>query len=264
MGHAALIAELVVVIQRHARLPADTIPFYRLDPNSDLEVIDAVASQVRQQWNLGSEPIPDVVRELERHGAVTARLELADEVDAFSWPGQDHPIVILGTEKEDRVRSRFDAAHELGHLVLHKDHAKPADRTLEKQAHRFASAFLLPRERLNEEWPRGRLDWRDLMVLKRRWQMSLAALLYRARQDKLLTETAYESATKYMSRAGWRTTEPGDLGAPERPRLLQNAVRALEDAGTSFSRLAEEARLPTELVNDYVRQRVPGRVAVEV
>jgi Zn-dependent peptidase ImmA (M78 family)/DNA-binding XRE family transcriptional regulator len=264
MGHAALIAELVTVIQRHARLPGDTIPFQRVEAGAETDEIDAIASRVREQWGLGTEPIPDVLREIERHGAVAARLELADEVDAFSWPGEDHPIVILGAEKGDRVRSRFDAAHELGHLVLHRDHAKPADRILEKQAHRFASAFLLPRERLIDEWPKGRVDWRDLMVLKRRWQMSLAALLYGARQDGLLSETAYESATKYMSRAGWRTTEPGDLGPPERPRLLRHAVQALSEAGTSVTDLAEEARLPKELVRDYLRQRVPSRVPVDL
>jgi Zn-dependent peptidase ImmA (M78 family) len=172
--------------------------------------------------------------------------------------------VILGTDKANRIRSRFDAAHELGHLVLHREHPKPGDPKLERQAHRFANAFLLPGERLMEEWPEGRVDWRELMALKRRWQMSLAALLYRARQDRLVSETAYESATKYLSRAGWRKIEPGDLGPPERPRLLRRAVDALVDAGMSVTKLAEEARLPDALVRDYLRPRVPGRVPVEL
>jgi Zn-dependent peptidase ImmA (M78 family)/transcriptional regulator with XRE-family HTH domain len=264
MGHAALIAELAIVIERHAELPSVTIPLKPVETHAELEEIDEIAHEVREAWGLGLEPVGDVLRELERHGSVAARLELADAVDAFSWPGIGRPIVILGTDKSNRIRSRFDAAHELGHLVLHRDHPKPGDPQLERQAHRFASAFLLPRERLLQEWPRGRVDWRRLMPLKRRWQMSLAALLYRARQDQLVTETAYESATKYMSRAGWRKTEPGDLGPPEEPRLLRRAVDLLAAAGTSMTELAEEARLPEKLVQLYLRPHVPTRVPVEL
>ena len=98
----------------------------------------------------------NMVRLLEMHGAIVVRLELADQgIDAFSWLGPDRPVVILDTGKDDRARSRFDAAHELGHLVMHRERARAADRDLEKQAHRFASAFLLPARRLEAEWPTG-------------------------------------------------------------------------------------------------------------
>ncbi len=56
-----------------------------------------------------------VVREIERHGAITVRLGLADDVDAFSWPTRERRlIVILGTEKDVPNRSRFDAATSSG------------------------------------------------------------------------------------------------------------------------------------------------------
>lgn len=264
MAHAALIAELVLIIERHADLPALDIPFLPVGDDAEHEEIDAVARAVREQWGLGVHPIGDILRELERHGAIAARLRLAEDVDAFSWPGNGRPIVILGADKGDRARSRFDAAHELGHLVMHRDHPKPADVRLERQAHRFANAFILPPERLDERWPTDRMDWRRLMELKREWQMSLAALLYRARQDSLLTETAYESATKHMSRAGWRRTEPGDLGPPEQPQLLRRAVAALETRGVSVVDLAAEARLPEDFVRDYLEPRVRERVRVEL
>ena len=264
MAHAALIAELVSVIERHARLPPLAIPEYPVGLETSDEDIDNVAAQVRSDWGLDDEPIEDVVRELERHGAVVARLTLTENgIDAFSWPGLERPIVILGVDKGDRARPRFDAAHELGHVVMHRDHPRSADRDLERQAHRFASSFLLPSDRLREEWQPGRLNWRDLMTLKRRWQMSLAALLYRARQDQLLTPTAYESAAKYISRAGWR--KQGDLGPPERPRLLRKAVHALQENGISREDLVDEAHIPLELVDEYVT--MPGssrRVSVEL
>jgi Zn-dependent peptidase ImmA (M78 family)/DNA-binding XRE family transcriptional regulator len=265
MAHAALIAELVTVIERHALLPSLSIPEYQLDADASNEDIDAIAARVRDNWELEDEPIEHMVRELERHGAVAARLELAKDVDAFSWPGIERPIVILGSDKDDKARSRFDAAHELGHMVVHRDHPKPADRHLERQAHRFASALLLPTHQLEAEWPAGRLNWRELMTLKRRWQMSLAALLYRAREDGLLSQTSYESAIKYMSRAGWRRREPGDLGPPERPRLLHRAVLALRETGVTLEDLADEAHFPVEIIRNYIQ--LPGadsRVAVEL
>jgi Zn-dependent peptidase ImmA (M78 family) len=262
MAHAALIAELVNVIERHARLPAMTIPHY---PVASDDEIDTIAARLRSEWELDDAPIEDVVREIERHGAVAASLELATEVDAFSWPGTDRPIVILGSDKGDRARSRFDAAHELGHLVMHRHHPQPGDRDLERQAHRFASAFLLPADQLVAEWPDTRLNWRALMAMKQRWQISMAALLYRAREDELISGTTYESAVKYMSRAGWRKAEPGDLGPPERPRLLRRAARALRESGMTIEELADEAHIPVDIVRMYVQSpERPRRVSVEV
>jgi len=264
LAHAILLAELITVIEHHAALPALTIPDYETSPEKSNDVVDAIAIRVRQEWNLGAEPVEDMVRALELHGAVTARLELAEDVDAFSWPGIDRPIVILVADKADKARSRFDAAHELGHLVMHRHHVRPGDRDLERQAHRFASVFLIPPDRLAAEWPSGRIGWRDLVALKHRWQMSLAALLYRARDDGLLTPTTYESAIKYMSRAGWRTTEPGELGPPERPRLLAQAVDTLVQHGVTVQALTDEAQLPPDILSEYLQPPgTPGRIKVE-
>lgn len=259
-AHAALIAEVVVVLERYVRLPPVDLPSHPIGPQASLDEIDQVAQEVRDAWGLGREPIPDVLRQIETHGPVAARLGLADNVDAFSWPALGRPIVILGVEKQNRIRSRFDAAHELGHLIMHRGQARAADPALEKQAHRFASAFLVPGASLREEWPTGRIDWRALMAIKQRWQISLAALLYRARQDSVITESTFNSAMRYVSRAGWRTTEPGDEGLPERPRLLAAAVTALAQTGKTVNDIADEARLPARLVEQYLEPAVPERM----
>jgi Zn-dependent peptidase ImmA (M78 family)/transcriptional regulator with XRE-family HTH domain len=267
LAHAALISELVEVIERHAKLPALTIPEHPLPIDAPPEQIDEVACAVREHWGLGEEPIENMLRQLELHGAVAVRLGLADEgIDAFSWPGPAHPVVILDSGKGNKARSRFDCAHELGHLVMHRHAgARAADRALEKQAHGFASSFLLPASRLHQEWPTGRLNWRELVALKQRWQMSLGALLYRAQDVGLMTATTYESAMKYMSRAGWRKHEPGELGPPERPRLLRRAAEVLDQTGIDAERLAELAHIPIEEVRMYLTMpAAPGRVAVEL
>ncbi|GAA3688320.1 hypothetical protein GCM10022267_88860 [Lentzea roselyniae] len=86
----------------------------------------------------------------------------------------------LGADKGLRDRSRFDAAHELGHLVLRGADGPIADKATESQANEFAAAFLMPAEDIAHELP-ARLDWPALLRLKAKWHVSLAALLVRAK-----------------------------------------------------------------------------------
>ncbi|RAS70669.1 uncharacterized protein DUF955 [Lentzea atacamensis] len=90
------------------------------------------------------------------------------------------PVVALGADKGLRDRSRFDAAHELGHLVLLGADGPIADKATESQANEFAAAFLMPAEDIAHELP-ARLDWPALLRLKAKWHVSLAALLVRAK-----------------------------------------------------------------------------------
>ncbi|MGO8957896.1 MAG: ImmA/IrrE family metallo-endopeptidase [Streptosporangiaceae bacterium] len=79
------------------------------------------------------------------------------DVDAFSLPFHDRPVIVLGADKNDRARSRFDGAHELGHLVVHGDQVWGV-KEVERQAHAFAAAFLMPAEDIRDELP-DRADW---------------------------------------------------------------------------------------------------------
>lgn len=76
--------------------------------------IEDLAQRVRHTWGIPAGPIPNVVGLLEAHGIVVLRLPLdTADVDAFSLPFHDRPVVVLATDKNDRARSRFDGAHEL-------------------------------------------------------------------------------------------------------------------------------------------------------
>jgi Zn-dependent peptidase ImmA (M78 family)/DNA-binding transcriptional regulator YiaG len=265
LAHAALLADLVEVVESRVVLPPLDLPDdLAVAPTADLEEVEAVARQLRLRWDLGEGPIPSVVRTLERHGVIVARLALARDVDAFSWPVPARPIVILGSDKGARDRSRFDAAHELGHLVMHYSDPEPASQKLERQANRFAGALLLPRETLAEEFASARINWTRLLELKQRWQVSLSALLFRARDLGVLSPTAYESAMKHMSRRGWRHREPGDLGPPERPALLRRATELLEEHGVDVHQLGSQAHVPFERVEELLGLRQVERPVVAV
>jgi Zn-dependent peptidase ImmA (M78 family) len=90
---------------------------------------------------------------------------------------------------------------------------------VEAQAHQFAAAFLLPADEIGSQLP-ATVDWPRLFELKRYWQVSLAALLMRARTLKRMDQATYLRAIKTASARGWRRVEPVPLGKPEQPTTL--------------------------------------------
>lgn len=253
VAHAALAALIVQDLERRIRFPALDLPEgLELEPDDDPARAEDAAMAVRAAWELGDGPVDHVVHTMEAHGVVVFRLSTdTPNVDAFSRFFGERPVVALSTNKDVRERSRFDAAHELGHLVMHHD-PEPASQPLERQAHRFAAGFLMPRDAIEDRLPRQHVDWLELIMLKREWGVSLQALLYRARQLGVMTPTAYESAMKTMARKGWRKAEPGDVGTPEQPDLLRQAFDLLEQNGSSLEQTANSLALPPARVRELV------------
>lgn len=245
VAYAGLLSQLVAALERRVTLPAFTpIPDLALDPDADQEAAEVAARTVRERWDLGDQPVANVVRLLERRGVIVARLPLGShDVDAFSWAGGPRPLVLLGDEKQNFERSRFDAAHELAHVLLHAADPEPAHPQMERQAHRFSGAVLIPAEALADAWPTRRWDWSQLVRTKERWGISMAAQLLRGRDLGLISPATYQSKMKYMSRMGWRRTEPGSQRPPEQPDLLNQAIGLLEQNGISLDEVSEEARL---------------------
>jgi Zn-dependent peptidase ImmA (M78 family)/transcriptional regulator with XRE-family HTH domain len=235
--------DLALAAAAAGRFPSSDVPRISASGlDASLDEIEDIAGQVRTRWGVPSGPITDVVELLEAHGVVVIRLPLGSaDVDAFSLPFADHPVVVLGSDKNDRARSRFDGVHELAHLVMHGEQIWGIKK-VEDQAHRFAAAFLLPADEIHDELPTT-VDWPKLFELKRHWQVSLAALLMRARTLGRLRENTYLTAIKAASARGWRRLEPVPLGPPEQPRNLLNFL------GSTASQPAR-AYLPAHIVDD--------------
>ncbi|WP_432991038.1 XRE family transcriptional regulator [Dactylosporangium sp. CA-233914] len=223
------------------RFPANDVPRIPVSGlDAGIDEIERIAGQARKTWKLPAGPVNNVVDLLEQHGVVVIRLPLGSaDVDAFSLPFPDHPVVVLGADKNDRARSRFDGAHELGHLVLHGEQIWGV-KAVENQAHRFAAALLMPAEEIVNQLPTT-VDWPKLFELKRYWQVSLAALLMRARTLGRMSENTYLTAIKAASARGWRRVEPLPLGEPEQPQRL------LDFLDDSVSREARR-QLPVHIV----------------
>ena len=222
--------DLVSLTELGRRLPPPSVPDLETPPLvEDRGAIEKLAAEVRRYWKLGKGPAPDVVELLESHGVVVMRLPIGTaDVDAFSLPLTDRPVVVLGTDKGDKARSRFDAAHELGHLAMHGEQVRGLP-VVEKQAHEFAAAFLMPEADIRAALP-SYADWPTLFELKMHWQVSLAALLMRARTLGRMSESNYIAAVKTASTRGWRRVEPVPLGEPEQPRTVRDLLNADDGA----------------------------------
>lgn len=223
-GYGLVAHDIATFLPVGRSLPQLNLPQHKVDElTASRQEIEAIATQVRVEWRVSKGPLVDVVGLMERHGITVIRLPMQSaDVDAFSLPFRDRPVVVLGAEKNDRARSRFDAAHELGHLVMHGEQVWGL-KEIERQAHQFAAAFLMPADQIFDELPTA-VIWPVLFDLKRKWQVSLAALLIRAKDLGRLTDSQYLTAVKASSARGWRRLEPIPLGAPELPGLLSNAM----------------------------------------
>lgn len=223
-ARAFLVREVVAVLEREVRLPAVTLPRdLFVTEDVDRETLEERAAVARQELGIPAGPIANVVRLIEAHGVAVSRLRVQDErVSAFSQWIDGRPIVMLSSDKMDAARSRFDAAHELAHLVIHPE-PEAGNAVLERQADAFAAAVLMPAAEIGPQLPR-RFALSEYLELKRVWGVSIAALLYRARTLGVITESAYKRAAISMSSQFGRRREPGDIGLAERALMLRRAA----------------------------------------
>lgn len=263
LARAELLAEFVAELEKYLRVPEVDIPGIEVtDGSESVSEIEAAAAEVRRRWGMGSGPIPKVVRLLESKGCIVTRLwQESRNVDAFStWMGE-RPVVILSADKGDIARSRLDAAHELGHLVMHQD-AEPASRVVEQQAFTFATAFLMPRESAVKELPR-QVDWSEYASLKRRWGMSMKALVRWSKTLGLLSEPSYKRAMVQYSKNGWQDGEPGQLEDSEQPVLIANALQVLEkERGIGYEELAQELHIMPEDLKELASTPLEMKLSV--
>jgi Zn-dependent peptidase ImmA (M78 family) len=175
-------------------------------------------------------------------------------VDAFSFGWRGTPYVFLNTAKSGE-RGRFDAAHELGHLVLHGEHRSPQGSGAEQEANRFAAAFLMPRASvIAANLANATVD--RIIAGKAIWRVSAMALTHRLRELDLLTDWGYRRACVDLSRRGYRTAEPDGIPR-ETSQLLDKVFRALRTEGRTPGSVARELQLTVAELNKHVFGLVP-------
>ena len=244
--------------QRDAALAAGALAFELstwIDTEFELETPDLLdlreydpaqaAVMLRNYWGYGVRPVGNMIHLLESKGVrVFSLAERGRQIDAFSLWYQDAPFVFLNTMKTVE-HSRMDAAHELGHLVLHR-HGAIRGRDVESDAKTFAAEFLMPRDSVIGVVPRlTGPSMPTLAQLKRNWGVSLATLAMRLNKLGLLPDHSYRVICIELSKYG-RTREPNPIAERETSAVLAKVFDMLRETGMTKADVAKKLDLYTE------------------
>ncbi|HCA5183830.1 TPA: ImmA/IrrE family metallo-endopeptidase [Acinetobacter baumannii] len=229
--------------------------------------IESYALNLRKKLDLGISPILNLTQLLESSGVIIVREESGfTSMDGVSAWIDDKPFIWVASDKASYVRSRFDIAHELGHIILHKN-LLPEDcnslkhKHIEDQANKFAGFFLMPSEAMSTTFRHITLD--TLLAQKKRWGISVAAMISQCLNSQLIDEEQALRLRKNLSFRKWRTREPfDDTMEPEKPILLETSIKLLlehggfkknnviEKLGLSRGDIEQLASLPVNFLSD--------------
>lgn len=206
---------------------------------------DRAAQYLREHWNLGIDPIPNLVELLEERGIKVLVVDSEENTDGLAARvrrsrGEPVPVIVIRSGVHGE-RQRFNLAHELGHMVMdmHGD-----EKFREKAAHRFAGAFLMPAEAL---WPnvgrhRSSIGWSELFALKQLFGASVQAITYRCSDLGIFPPSLSLRLFREFSRLGFRAApnyEPNHLPEEASGRFDRLCYRALAEGAISEPKTAE-------------------------
>ena len=228
---AEVLEKRVLLQERMGDAPSLEIPIQDF-PVHEPKDAEGAALALRQQWNLGIDPVANLVGVLEDHFIHIIEVDANETFDGISAVVRDNGKNVLAAAVATRRgtpgdRQRFNIAHELGHLVLKLGEGVDA----EKAAFRFGAAFLAPAEHLRREvgQKRSHIQLGELLYLKRRYGMSIQAILFRLRDLRIITESHYKRWCMDVNKLGWKKREPIEI-PPEKPeRFHQQVFRAISE-----------------------------------
>jgi len=240
-------------IDAHYETPPVDVP--TLHKYSGVLAASRAAAVARAKWGLGDAPVGNMVHLLVLHGiAVFSVRGQKTKLDAFSFRLGERPYVLLNTAKSAE-RGRFDAAHELGHLVLHSEARKVVGLDAEREADAFASAFLMPDGDVRANI-RVNPPLEQILQKKKRWRVAAIALAYRLHDLGLLSDWLYHTTCVNLSRMGYRTGEPGGIER-EASRLLGQVMSDLWSISGGFEELCSQLAVCPRDINDLVFNLAP-------
>jgi len=243
LAAGALAFEIDDWVHENFVLPKPSVP-----PYENKTPIDA-ALTLRANWGIGERPISNIINLLEAHGIrIFSLVENTNHLDGYSFWRNETPYVFLNTKKTAE-HSRFDAAHELGHLVMHR-HTGSNHKTAEDEANAFASAFLIPPNDLVAKLPRVN-SLKQIIEWKKRWKVSASALNYALHKNGLVTDWQYRSNYIQLSKYG-RENEPEGIIEKETSQIWQKVLQSLWLDGITLSHIAKQLDIPEQEISNLL------------
>lgn len=235
--------EVLAGMSQFSDIPRMNLPIIEKDLS-----IPEKALYLRRFWNLGTAPITNMTAVLESNGIFVFVINSSElNTEAYSRIINGVPIVVLNEHKGTAVRWRFSLAHELGHLVLHRNISgtefKHSAKEIEEEASLFASSFLMPIDSFGNSVVSSKLEY--LLALKNEWKVSIAAMIYHCKKLGIVDNRQAEALQMRLSKKGWRKKEPlDDMITFERPLFLHNQVKKCITDKNSFEQFINTTRLP--------------------
>lgn len=232
-----LIVRLYNFLNGYLKFPKLQLP--SIDYKNVIDIED-VTLMLRGFWGLNNDPIVNIVDLLEKNGIIVSSLTTdSTKIDAFTQihkiNGHHQFCVVLGNDKQSMVRRNFDAAHELGHIILHsklsniKDLSNEEFKELEVEANNFAASFLLPKNDFFADLVNP-TNIEAYLQLKKKWKVSVSAMVMRAKQLGRVSSLQYKNLMKLISYKKWGKVEPyDDVWKIQRPQLFRKAIKILKE-----------------------------------
>lgn len=223
------------------------------NPISDIVIhskqdVEIAATKLREIWELGNEPISNVVEMLELKGVKILLVEASEDIDGFAvFTSSGIPLVLINCKDKNVERIRFTIIHELAHLLLRFDEAILVnEKEIEVLCHCFASCLLIPSKVLIKMLgpKRTYIDIKELVAIKEYYGISLRALLHRLREVEIIIPSYYQRWVIFLSKNYGGKKEPGNYPGKEKSKLFDLLLsRALSEELISLSKAASLSNL---------------------
>jgi Zn-dependent peptidase ImmA (M78 family)/transcriptional regulator with XRE-family HTH domain len=246
-AHASVTFEFVLQLSREATLVPVRLPVGREPENA--------ARNVRELMGMADGPIFNLTRAVEKLGVLVLPLPDVEDCDAFAvWagPGLQYPVIgVVGNRVVDRTR--MSLAHELGHLVLHRQ-VSSVKQEFEREAYCFAAELLMPTDAATADLRAEKLTLFRLAALKRKWGLSMQAIARRAKEMDVINERQYRYLMQQFSAKGWRLNEPnfGPPLNPEKPRAIRKLAEVVFGEPLNVKKIAYDAALSDGFIRDVI------------
>jgi Zn-dependent peptidase ImmA (M78 family)/DNA-binding XRE family transcriptional regulator len=213
-------------------------PIDQIEITND-ECVELAVEEIRKAWKLGEDPLNNVIELLEDNNIKVIEIDAGSEFIGLStWEGIKNPVVVVNSNLV-LDRKRFTVLHELGHILMKVGHIEEKER--EHYCHAFAGAMLIPKNQLLKELgnSRSRISMNELVFLKEQFGASIQAIMIRARNLGIITESNYKSFITLFSMRGYKKNEPGEYKGQEKSNRFKQLIhRAVAEEIISTSKAA--------------------------
>lgn len=256
-----IVSMMRTLLDEYVEFPEINLPLSEIE-NEGFHSPEQAATYLREYWEMGENPIPNMVELLESKGFIINAFSFKNTgIDAFGRKQTtvirkkqfDSYVISLSDDSRVSVRRRFNAAHELAHFLLHDlivdsdELTKEQYKKMEVEAHEFAGAFLLPQKAFVDDILAHPTDLNNYIHLKRKWKVSISAMTMRAYKLGVITLPQYQQLQRKISSNNWRKTEPLDDKLPvEEPSALKQAIQLLIEHN-----VLSGAQIASSLSKDY-------------